>query len=103
MVYPLADEGFGLPVVEAQRAGCPVSAYAASSIPEVIGSSPLVMKELTDTELITKLKLLDNKQLMDEVRETGLANSQAFSWEKTHQGYMELYQEAYQRKLNQNS
>ena len=103
LVYPSSYEGFGLPVLEAQRAGCPVIAYSASSIPEVIGKTPLLMRELTDTELITKLKLLDNKQLMDEVRETGLANSQAFSWEKTHQGYMELYQEAYQRKLNQNS
>ena len=47
LVYPSSYEGFGIPVLEAQKAGCPVIALNASSIPEVIGESPLLIEELT--------------------------------------------------------
>lgn len=35
-------KGFGIPVLEAQKAGCPVIAYNASSIPEIIGDDSLL-------------------------------------------------------------
>ncbi len=94
LVYPSSYEGFGIPVLEAQRAGCPVIAYNASSIPEVIGNTPLLMNELTEEELLKKIELLSDEKLMKEVRSTGLENSKKYSWDKMYQGYMELYREA---------
>lgn len=93
LVYPSSYEGFGIPVLEAQRAGCPVIAYNASSIPEVIGSTPLLMQTLTEKEMVGKLQLLSNDQLMAEVRANGLANTQRFSWQRMGDEYMKIYEE----------
>lgn len=95
LVYPSSYEGFGIPVIEAQKAGCPVIAYNSSSIPEVIGDTPLLMKELSEKELLNKLSLLKDSDLMKTVQENGLKNSARFSWEKMYQEYYNLYQEAY--------
>lgn len=94
LVYPSAYEGFGIPVLEAQRAGCPVIAYNGSSIPEVIGETPLLMNELTEKELLSKIDLLSNRQIVNAVKINGLENSKRFSWDKMYEGYMELYKEA---------
>lgn len=95
LVYPSAYEGFGIPVIEAQKAGCPVIAYNGSSIPEIIGETPLLMNELTEKELLAKLSLLANDELMRKVRDDGLRNAARFSWERMYQGYCNLYQEAF--------
>ena len=94
LLYPSAYEGFGIPVLEAQKAGCPVIAYNSSSIPEVIGETPLLMNELTEKELLDKLSLLSNDELMKKVREDGLKNAARFSWDRMYQGYDNLYREA---------
>lgn len=93
LVYPSSYEGFGIPVLEAQRACCPVIAYNGSSIPEVIGETPLLMQTLTDDEMVNKLKLLSNKQLMAEVRANGLENTHRFSWQRMGDEYMKIYEE----------
>lgn len=94
LVYPSSYEGFGIPVIEAQRAGCPVIAYNGSSIPEIIGDTPLLLQNISEEELITKMNLLANEQLMCKVRRSGLENSKRFSWDKMYQQYVELYEEA---------
>ena len=93
LVYPSSYEGFGIPVIEAQRAGCPVIAYNSSSIPEIIGDTPLLMNELSEEELLNKLALLSDVQLMNKVRSDGLENAKRFSWEKMYQQYLALYKE----------
>lgn len=99
LVYPSSYEGFGLPVLEAQRANCPVIALKASSIPEVIGATPLLMTELSDAELISKLQLLDNQDLMQQVKKEGLTNARRFSWQEMASQYEELYQGLYTNGL----
>ena len=94
MVYPSSYEGFGIPVIEAQKADCPVIAYNSSSIPEVIGETPLLMNELTEKELLDKLSLLSNDELMKKVRGNGLKNAARFSWDRMYQEYEILYHEA---------
>lgn len=94
LVYPSSYEGFGIPIIEAQRAGCPVIAYNTSSIPEVIGETPLLMEELTDTELVEKLHLLADSEVMKQVRDNGIVNSKRFSWDKAIGEYLDLYEEA---------
>lgn len=93
LAYPSAYEGFGIPVLEAQRAGCPVIAYNASSIPEVIGETPLLLNSLTISEFHDKLDLIKQDSVRNEVIAAGLENSQRFSWKKMGDEYVELYKE----------
>ena len=93
LAYPSAYEGFGIPVLEAQRAGCPVIAYNASSIPEVIGETPLLLDSLTVFEFHDKLNLLKQNSVRKEIVEAGLINSKRFSWKKMGEEYVELYKE----------
>jgi len=45
LVYPSQYEGFGLPIVEAQKCGSPVITCRNSSIPEVAGETVLYIGE----------------------------------------------------------
>lgn len=96
LIYPSSYEGFGIPVLEAQQAGCPVIALNTSSIPEVISIDPshcpLLMNKGTKEELLTKIKLLSDKELIIKVVGDGLENCKRFSWDKMYWEYRDLYE-----------
>lgn len=91
LVYPSSYEGFGIPVLEAQRAGCPVIALNASSIPEVIGDDALLMTNLSVDDLYTKLEELKHPSRRGQLIDSGLTNSMRFSWDKMASEYLQLY------------
>lgn len=91
--YPSIYEGFGIPILEAQRAGCPVIAYNGSSIPEVIGKTPLLLNTLSTIEFQDKLRLLEDNQLRETIITEGFQNASRFSWEKMGEEYLQLYKE----------
>lgn len=93
LVYPSSYEGFGLPIVEAQRAGCPVIALNSSSIPEVIGETPLLLQKLCEKDLLSLLKMLESPTLYDEVCNLGIVNSSRFTSQSMLNGYKEVYED----------
>ncbi len=99
LVYPSSYEGFGIPILEAQRAECPVIALKSSSIPEVIGEDGIMLSALSEDELRDKLNSLENHEYRKHIIESGLKNSKKFSWQKMASEYMELYNILLQNSL----
>lgn len=91
LLYPSSYEGFGIPVLEAQRAGCPVIALNASSIPDIIGNKKLLMNELTISEFNNKISILNSNHNRLEFIEEGIKNANKYSWHKMSQEYLDLY------------
>ena len=92
LLYPSLYEGFGIPVIEAQRAGCPVIAGANSSIVEVIGQGGIALEKLDVANILDAIQALDNSSYRNNVIMEGLENSQRFSWDKTYEQTIKVYQ-----------
>ena len=82
MVFPSRYEGFGLPVVEAQRAGCPVVCSTSSSLPEAAGDGALFF-DPDDPEAAADHveSLVASAELRDGMRQRGYANAERRSWD----------------------
>lgn len=98
LIYPSMYEGFGIPVIEAQRAGCPVIAFNNSSLPEVMGKSPLLLEEISLQSLSRILEdvILVQKNRDEEIAR-GIQNANLFSWDITYRQTLELYKGLFDR------
>lgn len=92
LLYPSAYEGFGIPVVEAQKAGCPVIATYSSSIPEVIADGFLAIENPTPEKVAIKMEYLkiDSKE-RENIIKVGIDKSSNFNWDKTYHETIEFY------------
>lgn len=83
-VLPSLYEGFGLPVLEAMRYGCPVITSNVSSLPEAGGDAALYF-DPEDVNDIAKTieKVINDTKLQSQMREKGLSHYKQFTWEKS--------------------
>ena len=82
-IYPSLYEGFGLPVLEAMKCGCPVITSNVSSLPEVIGQAGIQINPKNDEELINAYEKMYYDSFFRELCiERGLIRAKNFSWEK---------------------
>ncbi|TSJ44246.1 glycosyltransferase family 4 protein [Mucilaginibacter corticis] len=92
-VFPSIAEGFGLPVIEAQYFGKPVFLAKATSLPEIGGSEAYYFDNF-EPEHMQAVFNKGMKDYADNNRESAIiANANKFSWEKTAQQYMQLYED----------
>jgi mannosyltransferase len=90
-IYPSLYEGFGLPVIEAMKAGAPVICSNSSSIPEVAGEAAIYVDPNNVFELEKALLgLLDNSARKDLIY-LGRKQSRKFSWDKMYGETLEIY------------
>ena len=89
LLYPSDYEGFGLPILEAQKAGCPVIAQRTSSIPEVIGPNGLLVQHDTPERMAHQLISRPTQTIIAD----GIQNAKRFSWDKTYQQTQQVYED----------
>lgn len=91
LFYPSVYEGFGLPVIEAYSAKCPVIGYAGSSVTELHSDTRLLMQKLTYEEFMRCFRVLVNKDLATEVVEENSRFAQKFRWNRCQQQHAKIY------------
>ena len=91
-VYPSLYEGFGLPVLEAMACGCPVITSNVSSLPEVAGDAAILV-DPHDPKAIARaiIAVLKDDELKRELSKRGVEQAKKFSWEKTAQDFLEVF------------
>lgn len=97
LIYPSAYEGFGIPVLESMRAGTPVIALNASSIPEVVGDAGILVDE-NPQQIAQRILELNNQTYYDEIVERGLRRYLDFSWEKTMKEYTQFFEDIFEKE-----
>jgi glycosyltransferase involved in cell wall biosynthesis len=86
LVFVSYFEGFGIPLVEAMRCGCPVIAGNRTSLPEVVGDAGKLVDPFQVAEITDAMMELDcNSDLRESYIQRGYAQAKQFTWDRTAQ------------------
>jgi len=91
---PSRHEGFGIPVLEAFRCGCPVLCSSGGALPEVAGDAALVERSWEAADWTDTIqRLLDDPGTLETLRKRGLDRESTFTWEETARRTLDVYRE----------
>jgi glycosyltransferase involved in cell wall biosynthesis len=102
-VYQMAEvfvfvslyEGFGFPPLEAMACGIPVAASTSGALKETIGESSYNVDPTNPEDIAQAAYLLiTNNNLRQKYIESGLKESQRFSWDNAARQTLSVYKEA---------
>lgn len=93
LVHVCRYEGFGFPPLEAMQHGLPVIAASHTSLPEVVGTSALLV-EPGDVDGVARaiLKTLHDEALCKRLRKHGEVNLKRFRWKDAATKTLSLYE-----------
>jgi glycosyltransferase involved in cell wall biosynthesis len=100
LLYPSSYEGFGIPILEAMQAGCPVVTTNRSSIPEVCGTAALLVPEIEAEAFAARIERLADAGERRQLIARGLQQAGNFSWDRAYQETLSFYREIHRNKFN---
>ena len=101
MVYPSSLEGFGMPAVEAMKAGVPLIASDRASLPEVVGDGGWTVAPDDPSALASAMRdVLTDPVKSRDLAAAGRKRGRHFSWRKTAQETLDLLDQASKKGNN---
>lgn len=92
LVQPSYYEGFGLSVIHAFAAGCPVIASKTQALVEIGGNACIYFDPKSKNDLIEKMKsLIQDKEKQNKLKKLGFERLKKYSWEKTAKETSKVY------------
>ncbi len=89
-------EGFGMPIIEAQKVGRPVITSRCASIPEIAGNAALFVDPNNVSNMRNGfIKLFKEESLRANLVKLGLKNVERFDLKKISNDYLNLYKELF--------
>lgn len=95
-LYTSLRESFGIPVLEAMACGTPVITSNKSSMPEIAGHDAILINPESSDEIALKMLQLErDTDFYQRQKAVGLERAKLFSWRKTTENLLRLYEEVY--------
>lgn len=104
LIFPSRLEGFGLPILEAMAAGCPVVSSDASSLPEVGGDAALYFApDDAGAAAAHLLRLVADPPFRQEQTRLGRLQAAKLSWGEHYRRLLDIYRAASKTPLAQDA
>ncbi|MHB8094353.1 MAG: glycosyltransferase family 4 protein [Candidatus Aminicenantales bacterium] len=91
-VFPSLYEGFGLPLLEAQKLGVPVACSDRGALSEIAGGTAILFDPESEESMGSSiLQGLLSERRLSEIKERGIGNAARFSWARAARETMGIY------------
>jgi glycosyltransferase involved in cell wall biosynthesis len=93
-VFPSLYEGFGIPILEAMACGRAVACSSTSAMPEVADGAGLLFDPTRPDEIARAIRdILIDGELRSRMERLGLQRAAAFSWQRSAQLTLQVYEQ----------
>ena len=99
LLYPSQYEGFGMPILEAMKAGCPVVTSDKGSIPEIAGNAAILVKNQSLEAYLQAIKSLEDINARTHLIHQGILQAQNYSWNTCFNQHLDFYRKIYLKKF----